>query len=282
MFNFKTILLGCALGVGMTVPGIAQDVTADTVVASVGDTDITIGHMIALTSQLNEDQLPSSDAELFNGVLERLVQQETVAQAMTEPTRFVELQLENERRALLASEMVNGLAQAIDVSDEAVQAAYDARFADFTPSTEYNASHILVGTEDEAKAVITELDAGGDFAELAKEKSTGPSGPGGGSLGWFGPGRMVPAFEAAVVALQPGEVSVPVETQFGWHVIKLNETRVPEVPSLAQMAPELQQEVFQLELRTNLSEIIDAAQVERADVSGIDPSVVRDLSLIQN
>ena len=76
--------------------------------------------------------------------------------------------------------------------------------------------------DDEAKAIVEELKGGADFAATAREKSTGPSGPGGGSLGWFGAGAMVPEFETAVAAMEAGDISDPVQTQFGWHVIKLN------------------------------------------------------------
>ena len=94
---------------------------------------------------------------------------------------------------------------------------------------EYNASHILVATEGEAIQLKIEIDDGADFSQSARDNSTGPSGPSGGELGWFGPGVMVPPFEKAVFALEVGEVSNPVQTLFGWHLIKLNQVRPPVI-----------------------------------------------------
>ncbi len=131
------------------------------------------------------------------------------------------------------------------LTDEVLQAAYDEKFADAEPTKEFNASHILVETEDEAKTLVTELEGGADFAELAKEKSTGPSGPNGGELGWFGAGMMVKEFEDVVMGMEVGAVSAPVQTQFGWHVIRLNETRMKDAPPLADVREELADEVQQ-------------------------------------
>lgn len=282
MSKYKKFLLGSALAVSLAGHALAQDVGSGTVVAKVGGTEITIGHMIAMAATLPEQQRQLPLDVIFEGVLERLIQQEAISQSQTELSRMTELQLENERRSLVASEIVNGIAEGVEVTPEAIQAAYDRRFADFTPSTEYNASHILVETEGEAKAIVVELQGGADFAELAKLKSTGPSGPGGGELGWFGTGRMVPEFEAAVVSMEKGAVSDPVQTQFGWHVIKLNDMRIPEVPAIEDMRGELEQEVWRETLEADIKLLVDAAAVERADVSGIDPTVLTDFSLIEN
>ena len=98
----------------------------------------------------------------------------------------------------------------------------------------------MVETETEATALITALQQGADFAELAKEKSTGPSGPNGGALGTFGRGQMVPAFETAAFNLAPGSVSdTPVQTQFGWHVIKVESKEIAPAPDLQDMRAQL-------------------------------------------
>ena len=159
--------------------------------------------------------------------------------------------------------------------DAAVQAAYDEKYGDGFGGVEFNASHILVETEEEAAGVIAQLDEGADFAALAKEKSTGPSGPGGGSLGWFGEGRMVAEFETAVKALDPGQVSPPVQTQFGWHVITLNERRQAEAPELNEVRSELQGELREQAVAAHIKELVDAANVERPEIEGLDHSVLR-------
>ena len=126
------------------------------------------------------------------------------------------------------------------LTDEAIQTAYDAYVNDTASREQVTASHILVETEEEAKAIIAQLSDGADFATLAKEKSTGPSGPNGGELGSFGRGQMVPAFETAAFSMAEGSYSeTPVQTQFGWHVIKVSAKGMQEAPSLDEMRDQL-------------------------------------------
>ncbi len=284
----KNLVLGAALGLTLTLPVFAQDTaTADvdvsSVVATVNGEDITLGHMIAMRETLSDQNKALPDEVIFEGLLERLIQQRAVAQSVETLTMETELSLENERNALIASRAVAELAAGIEVTDEDLQAAYDAKYADFEQQQEYNASHILLETKEEAEAVIEELEGGADFAELAKEKSTGPSSDNGGNLGWFGPGMMVQPFMDAVVALEAGAVSAePVETQFGWHVIKVNETRPLEAPTLEDERAELEAAVWEEKLRAEIAALVDSAEVSRPDTAGIDPAVLKDLSLIAN
>jgi len=128
------------------------------------------------------------------------------------------------------------------VTDEDIKARFDKETAATVPEKEVKARHILVKTEDEAKAIIKELEGGADFVELAKSKSTGPSGPSGGDLGFFGTGRMVPAFEKAAFALEKGAYTKePVQTQFGFHVIKVDEVRNKPLPTFEQAKGQLRQ-----------------------------------------
>jgi parvulin-like peptidyl-prolyl isomerase len=154
--------------------------------------------MIVLRAQLPEQYQQLPPEVLFDGVLEQLINQEILAQQDEAVARAIELRLDNERRALQANEVITDFA-ATAVTEEAIQAAYDEAVAGAEAEQEFNAAHILVETEDEALALIEELNGGADFAALAQEHSTGPSGPNGGSLGWFGLGMMVPPFEAAVL-----------------------------------------------------------------------------------
>ena len=127
-----------------------------------------------------------------------------------------------------------------EITETAIQSAYDKFVADTASREQVTASHILVETETEATALITALQQGADFAELAKEKSTGPSGPNGGALGTFGRGQMVPAFETAAFNLAAGSVSdTPVQTQFGWHVIKVESKEIAPAPDLQDMRAQL-------------------------------------------
>jgi peptidyl-prolyl cis-trans isomerase C len=272
-------LSGAGLVLALSLPVHAQDTTADTVLATVGNVDITLGNVIVATSNLPDQYQQLPDDVLFNGILDQMIQQEALSQALGDDlSRSDRLGIENELRALRAAIVLQGAAEAA-VTDEALQEAYEARFADATPATEYNANHILVETEDEAKALIAELEGGADFETLAKEHSTGPSGPNGGALGWFGLGMMVPEFEQAVVALEPGAISGPVQTQFGWHVIKLNETRLAEAPTLDQMREELTNEIQETAVREAIDSLTGAVEVVRNEAD-IDPALIRQGNLL--
>jgi len=162
---------------------------------------------------------------------------------------------------------------------EALQKAYDAQYGNVEPKAEYNASHILVETAETAQEVIQMINDGGDFAEVAKEKSTGPSGPNGGELGWFGEGVMVPEFQAAVLEMEAGTVSEPVQTQFGWHVIKLNETREVPAPTLEEVSEELSQTIIQGQIEVAIDEIRSAATIERIEIA-VPQAAIRENGLI--
>lgn len=277
----KHLLSLPALGlvVAMAVPAAAQE--ADKVVATVNGTDITVGHMIVARATLPEQFQELPDEVLFEGILEQLVQQTLLAQSFQGdlPNR-AQLSLENETRSLTAGEALE-LVFADALSPALIDAAYEARFANVAASQEYNASHILVDTEAEAIAIKAEIDGGADFAALAREKSTGPSGPNGGQLGWFGAGAMVPSFEAAVATLEVGEVSDPVQTQFGWHVITLNETRVTERPTLEEVRAELEDELRTTALDARVEELAAAAEIDRSGAEGVDPAILKDLTLVE-
>ncbi|HHS89354.1 MAG TPA: peptidylprolyl isomerase [Rhodobacteraceae bacterium] len=281
MSKFTNILSGVLLAGAVAMPLAAQDVDADTVVATVNGTDITVGHLILLRETLPAQYQSLPDDVLYDAILDQAIQQTVLAQTVDETPRAVELKLENERRALLAGEAI-GRVVAEGLTEEAIQAAYDEKYANAEPEKEFNASHILVETREEAEDLIAQLEGGADFAELAKEKSTGPSGPNGGSLGWFGKGMMVKPFEDAVLELEAGQISQPIETQFGWHVIKLNETRLKGAPELEEVRDELVAELQKAILEAELKKLTEAAEVVRPDVPGLGPEVLRDSSLIEN
>ncbi|GGG70288.1 peptidylprolyl isomerase [Salipiger pallidus] len=277
-----TTLTAAAFAIGLALPASAQDdMGLDTVVATVGDTDITLGHMLSVRATLPDQYQQLGDEVLWTGILDQIIQQEVLAQDdAAEETARVTLSLDNERRSLLAAEVVKTIADGA-VSDEAVQAAYDEQYVDAEMGQEFNASHILVETEEEAQEIITELDGGADFAEVAREKSTGPSGPNGGELGWFGAGMMVEPFQAAVDEMEVGEVSEPVQTQFGWHVIKLNETRVQEAPALDEVRGEIEMKLQQTAVQNYIDEKMSSADITRKDASEVDPTALSNMQLLE-
>jgi peptidyl-prolyl cis-trans isomerase C len=143
---------------------------------------------------------------------------------------------------------------------EEVKARYDKEIAALPKQQEVHARHILVKTEDEAKAVIADLDKGKDFAEIAKEKSQDSNKDDGGDLGWFGPGRMVPEFEEAAFALDKGQYTkTPVKTQFGYHVIKVEEKRDAAPPAFEQV----EDQVKQLVMRDKYVALISQAKADQ-------------------
>ena len=279
-----TFLAPLAFVAALALPVTAQDtVTVDpsTVVATVGDTEITVGHMIVAWASLPEQYQGLPDDVLFQGILDQLVQQSALEQKFDgELPARIPLQLENERRSLTAGEAINQLME--EPLDEAdVQAAYKADYGNAEQETEYNASHILVETEEAALAVIEEIEGGADFAAVAREKSTGPSGPNGGQLGWFGTGAMVPEFEQAVVELEVGAVSAPVKTQFGWHIITLNESRIQDAPTLEEVREQIELQLRQIRVQSEIEAVTAAADVDRSGAEGIAPEVIKQTTVLE-
>jgi len=132
------------------------------------------------------------------------------------------------------------------ITDDAVKAAYDAEVAKFVPQDEIHVEHILVATEQDAKDIIGQLDKGASFEDLAKSKSSDSSAQGGGDLGWIGKGQTVQAFEDAAFALDIGKYTeTPVQSQFGWHVIKLLEKRKSAPPALADRQDDIRSQLQQ-------------------------------------
>lgn len=274
-------ILACAAA--FALPATAEDTAEpETVVATVNGQDITLGHMIVAFASLPEQYQQYPSDILFQGILDQLVQQSALAQNFDGdlPAR-VTLSLENERRSLIAGEEIE-TATAAALTEDAFRAAYESKYSSGTAGEEYNASHILVETEEEANTIIGDLAGGADFAETAKEKSTGPSGASGGELGWFGTGQMVPEFEEAVVALEPSAVSEPVQTQFGWHVIKLNDRRPVEAPELEDVRDELALEIQRAAVEAHIETLVGQATVDRKDVSAIPTDAIRNLDLLGN
>lgn len=221
---------------------------AATPLATIGSTTITLGDLIRARQGLNQQVQSLPDATIFDGMLEEMIRREMFAEAAIleglENDPEVAKLIADARRALLSSAYVERLLQPA-ITEEAIRARYQAEIADLPQEEEVRARHILVETEEAAIALKAELDGGADFVEQAKAKSTGPSGPNGGDLGYFKKGDMVPPFAEAAFALQPGEVSAPVQTNFGWHVIKLEDRRMTPPPSFEQMAPQLSRLVAQ-------------------------------------
>lgn len=268
------------LALSLASPLRAADMTAETVLATVNGENITLGQMIAARKALPEQYQQLPDDVLFKGLLEQLIQQTAMAQVGEKnKTQLDDLNVENQKRAYFSGQVLEAAASAA-VTEEALKKAYDEKYAKAVPAKEYDASHILVKTEEEAKAIKAELDKGGDFAAIAKEKSEDKgTAANGGSLGWFGLGMMVKPFEDAVVALEKGKTSDPVKSDFGWHIIHLNDVRDAAVPKFEDVKAELEGDLRQKAVEAKVKELTDAAKVEKKD-DGVDPAILKNLALI--
>lgn len=289
----KQLRLGAALlmSVALTAPVWAQEATApeaaaapadlkaDTVVATVNGVNITLGQMIALRENLPEQYLTLPDDVLFTGIMDQLVQQEILSQAAGDLSLRDQANLENDKRGYLSGVVISKAVSGV-VTDEALQKAYDDKYANAPAAKEFNAAHILVDSEEKAVELKKQLDEGADFAELAKANSldTG-SGAAGGELGWFGLGMMVKPFEDAVLAAEVGKVTAPVKSDFGWHLVLVKETRDAAKPAIDDVREELAAEIENAAVEARIAELTAAAKVEKPGAA-IDPTALKNATLI--
>lgn len=287
MFNaaFRNTVLAtglscaCALGLGAET---LTPLKADQVLARVNDTEVTLGEVIVAWETLPEQYRQLPPQSLVPAIVEQLIRQTAMSQAeKAEDHPRIVYALRHHERSLLANAAVEGILSQ-EVSNVELAEAYDAEYGTAERQNEYNASHILVESEEEAKELIIALQAGSDFAALAKEKSTGPSGPSGGSLGWFGQGMMVPEFEQAVMALEKGAVSEPIQTQFGWHVILLNDAREQSLPSIEDVRDELAAMIQQKRVEAQVEAIVTSQTIERLDLPEVSADLFTDTTIFQD
>jgi peptidyl-prolyl cis-trans isomerase C len=279
MMKFSRFCGTLALGLGFALPAVAQDPTATTVLATVNGVEITLGDLIVTRDGLPDQYKALPDDVLFKGLLDQLVQQEALMQSLgaTLTTRDT-LALLDQRRNYLANVAVSaGIAAA--VTEETIQAAYDAKYKEAVPTLEYHASHILVDTQEKSAELLKQIQDGAAFAEVAKANSTDGSAASGGDLGWFGTGAMVKPFEDAVIAAKVGEVAGPIKTDFGWHLILVTETRNSAAPTLDEVRADIGAELQKTAIGDFIKSVTDAAQITRTETV-IDPAVIKDLTLL--
>ena len=278
MLKSHSILQGMAIALLLSSSLAAQDRNLSTVVATVGETELTLGHMLDVKRQLPDQYQSLDDNTLFNGIIEQLIQQELLSSSMTKDPSWLAIAMQNQRRNILSSVVINEL-RTNAVTERALQAAYTAKFPVGSGEQEYKASHILVETEQKARELLALLDGGADFSGLATEHSTGPSGPRGGDLGWFGKGQMVAPFEKAVMGMEAGTYTGPVQTQFGYHLIFLNDRRETSSPAFEDVRSELEVEIQNAAVEEHLRGLMATANVIMP-TEWIDPSILSTLDLI--
>lgn len=267
MLRLTSTLSAAALlaTLSMVPPALSQDKS----VATIDGRSVPSRHVDYATDDLGQILQRIPEAQRADAVLQAVLDLHILAQAARDAgladgedmeQRMVWLQI-RALRDLYVDKVINNA-----ISEDDVRARYDQVIGQQPAEIQVRARHILVKSEDEAKSLITELDGGADFAELAKAKSTGPSGPRGGDLGVFGKGQMVPAFDQAVFALEPGKHSAaPVKTRFGWHVIKVEERQEKPKPSFDSVRNQVRDSIAGERLQATIQELRAKAKIERTN-----------------
>jgi len=263
----RTLAASAVLAIGLTLSGGAFAQNA--VVAKVGELEITEQELLLAQSELAQEfaKVPEDKrrAAILAALIDiKLLANKAQAAGYQEDEKFKSQMAFVRARTLHNIYFQKNVVEAI--SDEEIKQRFEKEIAGVAPEKEVKARHILVESEEEAKAIIADLVAGKDFVELAKEKSTGPSGPNGGDLGFFGKGQMVPAFEETVFGLEDGKFTMePVKTQFGYHVILREEERDKPLPELAAVSDQIKQLILREKYFNTVKEIRSEISVDILD-----------------
>lgn len=232
------------------------------VLATVGDRKVTLADAAMIYDTLPQDVATVPAEQLLAGITEQLVSEtalyEMALEAGLQDKAAMKFRLAALERSAMAEAYLTEELR-VRVTDERLRAIYDERVKELPSEEEVSARHILVETEEEAIAIAKEARDGADFAELAAEKSTGPSGPTGGDLGFFLKGEMVEPFANTAFDMKPGDISDPVQTQFGWHVILVEDRRMREPPPFEAVETQIRAEAS----RSIAQEIIDEVRKAR-------------------
>jgi peptidyl-prolyl cis-trans isomerase C len=267
-----TVAACCSLTIAAAAFGQEATPGDDPVVATVNGEPVHRGEIEAAARALPQQMQQMPIQVLYGMLLDRVIDFRLLANEAerqnVDEDPAAEAALAQARAAVLREFLVQ---QTIEqgLTEEKLRALYEERKAgEGFAQEEVHARHILVQTEDEAKAVIEELEGGADFAEVAKERSVGPSAPSGGDLGFISRDQVVPEFADAAFALQAGETSTePVQTQFGWHVIDIVERRNVE-PTYEESAPQLRQELAREIVTALVEDLRGSAEIERFNMDG--------------
>ena len=256
-YSFLRIFLLCII---ISSQAKSQELKLSTVVATVNNSQITIGHVIAVKKQLPDQYQKLNYDVLFKGILDQLVQQEVLASSFKHDSTWISILLENERRNILSSIVLEKISKAA-VTKAALKTAYQEKYKGKGGNVEYKASHILVTTIQEAEDLLKLLEDGADFKNLAINYSIGPSSPDGGDLGWFIKGQMVAPFEKALTLMEINTYYGPVKTQFGYHLIRLDDLRETLPPDFELVKNELEVELRNTAIEKHLKKLTSNADI---------------------
>ncbi|MDP6343132.1 MAG: peptidylprolyl isomerase [Alphaproteobacteria bacterium] len=275
MIRLSTAAAGAAFTIAallvFSAPLGAQTVDDDQVVASVNDSKIHFRDVREAFQSLPEQYRDVPLPQIYQALIQQLVERRLVLLA-AEKAKLgddaeVQRMLRQARDRILERAYVNHQVEKA-ATEERLRARYEAEKGGAGGPEEVHARHILLESKEDAEHALAELGKGVDFAALAKKLSKGPSGAQGGDLGFFAKGDMVPEFAQAAFALKPGEVSAPVKTQFGWHIIKLVARRQAKGPSFAERAPALRQEIAREVIGESLGTLAKGAEIKVFNLDG--------------
>jgi peptidyl-prolyl cis-trans isomerase C len=260
-------MMGClAMALLSSLPARADD--ANPVLAKVNGSEIRQSDMAIAEEELGPSLEKMDPATKKENLLAFLIDMKIVAMAAedkkVEDSDDFKKRLAFARNRLLMDSLLANEGKAA-MTDEAMKKVYDDAAKQITSEQEVHARHILVATEDEAKAIEEELKKGADFAELAKKKSKDPGASDGGDLGFFTKDQMVPEFSAVAFSLEPGKISDPVKSQFGWHIIKVEEKRNRKPPDFDQVKGQIETYVSRKAQADYVAKLRETAKIERMD-----------------
>lgn len=259
------------------LPVRAQD--ANPVLAKVNGAEIRQSDLALAEEELGPSLAQMDPSTKRENVLAFLIDMKIVAKAAedkkVENNEDFKKRLAFTRNRLLMDSLLATEGKAA-TTDEAMKKVYEDASKQITGEQEVHARHILVESEDDAKAIAAELKKGADFAELAKKKSKDPGASDGGDLGFFTKDQMVPEFSAVAFTLEPGKISDPVKSQFGWHIIKVEEARDRKPPAFDQVKGQIENFVIRKAQADYVTKLRTAAKVERLDKPADTPAAAPD------
>ncbi len=243
-----------------------------TVVATIGEETVYLAEILQMAQRLPEQYKKLPLPTVYPSLLQRAIDARLIASAGRAAGYAENTQVKKRLRdaeSQIISEIFLTEAVGNRITDEALRKSYEERKASFAGGDQVKARHILLETEEVAREVIAEMVKGGDFAALATKHSTGPSAASGGDLGWFAEGQMVPEFSTAAFALAPGEFTTePVKTQFGWHVILVEDYKTGEALPFEKARQQLASDMSEMILREMLEVLRKETKVEQFNFDG--------------
>ncbi|MEW6354483.1 MAG: peptidylprolyl isomerase [Pseudomonadota bacterium] len=283
----KTLLLAALLGVAVTACNKGPTTAAGDGAQKLTDKDVALVNGKPISKELFDiyakqraasrpDAGDDPKAALEEVISREVIYQDAVNQGLDKKPEVL-AEIENLKRNILANAAIRHYLNTHELSDAAMKKEYDTNIGKMS-SKEYKAKHVLVKTEQEAKDIITQLDKGGDFAAIAKEKSVDTaSGKEGGDLGWFDAGQMVKPFADAAAAMDKGKYSkTPVQTQFGWHVILLEDTREIKPPEFENVKDSVRNILRNKQIQDYLAELKNKAKIEvKESAAGAAPAAAK-------